>query len=257
MSSDYFWINFGDIPIKARVSLRAKYLQLLVSSQGIIELVQPLGCKTEQALPFLNAHAAWIRRQAQKLATVRQTSIYTWPKIESDAMLPLLGQANKLSIEINPALHTPAIQHDMAEKQVHLQVRSSQVNCEAILLKWLQGTALKQVAVYVEHYGQILQRLPSRIQVRQYKRRWGSLGPDDQLSLHWRLIFSPESVLKYVVLHEMCHLFYRNHGKRFYQLLAKHMPEYLAEEAWLRNQGFLLNFPIPSMDLRLKMKKDT
>lgn len=244
MSNDYFWIRFEDVSIKARISVKAKYLQLLVSTEGTLELVQPLRCKAEQAEAFLRSQTSWIKRQAQKIRAARETSIYTWPKIESGVFLPFLGHANKLSIEINSAISTSDVYHCDKTRQLQLRIRNARSDYGKVLLKCLKSTALAQVTEQVMRYGKTLNRLPTRIQVKQYKRRWGSLSANNDLCVHWRLIFSPESVLKYVVLHEMCHLFYRNHGPRFYQLLAKHMPEYRTEEAWLRNQGFLLNFPI-------------
>ncbi len=252
MGGDYFWIRFEDVSIKARISARAKYLQLLVSTEGILELVQPLSCKAEQAQQFLRAQTDWIKRQAHKLATLRQASIYTWPKIESGVFLPFLGQANRLSLEINSTIRAPVIHHCSTTNQIRLQVRNPHTHYDKILIKWLKNAALEQVTQGVADYGLILKRLPTRIQVKQYRRRWGSLSSNNDLSVHWRLIFAPASVLKYVVLHEMCHLFYRNHGQRFYQLLAKHMPEYRDEEAWLRNQGFLLNFPILPTQIHVK-----
>jgi predicted metal-dependent hydrolase len=244
MKNEYTWIRFEDVSIKVRISLKAKYLQLLVSTDGTLELVQPVGCKVEQAAHFLHAQTAWIKKQAKKLTALRQESIYHWPKIEPGVSLPFLGESIPLSIEINHSRRQPTVWHCQITKQLYLQATPSSVDYEAALVKWFQRTALEQVALQVEYFGQILKRLPAHIQIKQYKRRWGSLSPDNRLSIHWRLIFAPLSVLKYVVLHEMCHLFYRNHGKRFYQLLAKHMPNYPLEEAWLRHQGFLLNFPI-------------
>ena len=46
------------------------------------------------------------------------------------------------------------------------------------------------------------------------------------------IIISPEIIqfkretIEYVIAHEFCHLKYKSHGKRFYQMIEKDFPEY-------------------------------
>ena len=41
-------------------------------------------------------------------------------------------------------------------------------------------------------------------------------------------------IIDYVVLHEICHLKHMNHSKKFYEMLAKYMPDYKEAEAELK-----------------------
>ena len=36
--------------------------------------------------------------------------------------------------------------------------------------------------------------------------------------------------IEYIVAHEFCHLKYKSHGKRFYQLIEKYIPDYKRNE---------------------------
>jgi predicted metal-dependent hydrolase len=67
---------------------------------------------------------------------------------------------------------------------------------------------------------------PPRLQVRALKKRWGSLSPKRTLTLNLDLIRTPKECIEYVVVHELCHLAHHDHGKGFYRLLGKVMPDW-------------------------------
>ena len=58
------------------------------------------------------------------------------------------------------------------------------------------------------------------------KKRWGSCSKQGAIILNTELIKAPSHCIDYVILHEMCHLKYFNHGKAFYNLLVKIMPDW-------------------------------
>ncbi len=47
-----------------------------------------------------------------------------------------------------------------------------------------------------------------------------------------------KEIIEYVIAHEFCHLKYKTHGKRFYQLLEKKMPEYKKYEKEIQEYEF-------------------
>jgi predicted metal-dependent hydrolase len=63
------------------------------------------------------------------------------------------------------------------------------------------------------------------------------------MSFNWRLLLAPESVLDYVVWHEVCHLEILDHSPRFWALLAGRWPRYREDRAWLRRNGATLVLP--------------
>jgi len=64
------------------------------------------------------------------------------------------------------------------------------------------------------------------IQIRKMKKRWGSCSKQATIILNTELIKAPSHCIDYVITHEMCHLRYFNHGKAFYNLLVKVMPDW-------------------------------
>ena len=60
-----------------------------------------------------------------------------------------------------------------------------------------------------------------------YKSKWGSCTPKKRLiCFNINLIFMPLDFIDAIILHELAHLYYLNHGKNFYDLLLKWMPNY-------------------------------
>ena len=76
-----------------------------------------------------------------------------------------------------------------------------------------------------------------RVTVRDNLTRWGSCGPDGAISLNFKLLFMPESVLDYVIIHELAHTKYRSHGPRFWALVERAVPDYRERRKWLRENG--------------------
>ncbi|MFA5746866.1 MAG: M48 family metallopeptidase [Candidatus Paceibacterota bacterium] len=64
------------------------------------------------------------------------------------------------------------------------------------------------------------------ITIRDQKTRWGSCSRRGNLNFNYRIAFLPLRVLDYVIVHELCHLKEFNHSQKFWDLVAKAMPEH-------------------------------
>ena len=79
------------------------------------------------------------------------------------------------------------------------------------------------------------------LRIRDPRTRRGSCGPDGSIMLSMRLALAPLEVFRYVVVHELCHLRWRGHGARFWQLVERQMPGYRDAKDWLRRHGAALH----------------
>ena len=66
---------------------------------------------------------------------------------------------------------------------------------------------------------------------------WGSCSQSGNLNFSSRLLFAPDDVQDYVIIHELAHLVELNHSDRFWKLVSDAMPNYAEKEKWLKVNG--------------------
>lgn len=90
------------------------------------------------------------------------------------------------------------------------------------------AAARQLVEERLEHFQKFYSVAWKRVSIRNQKTRWGSCSRKGGLSFNYRLLFLPPHLRDYIIVHELCHLVELNHSKRFWALLAKSFPDYLA-----------------------------
>lgn len=68
--------------------------------------------------------------------------------------------------------------------------------------------------------------MPNKIRIRNIKYAWGSCSANKNITISYKLICYSKDAIKYVILHELCHIKYMNHSKDFWNLVATYMPNY-------------------------------
>lgn len=120
---------------------------------------------------------------------------------------------------------------------IHVGVigRSSARRVKELLDDWLLAHALVRFQLSLDGCVEKLNRwgVPRpALRIRRMKRRWGSCT-NRAIYLNSELIKAPSHCIDYVVMHELCHVKYRGHNKRFYELLSKVMPDWQKRKARL------------------------
>lgn len=59
----------------------------------------------------------------------------------------------------------------------------------------------------------------NRIAIKNNISNWGSCSMKNNINLNLQLLRLPEELIDFVILHELCHLKHRNHGKEFHKML--------------------------------------
>jgi predicted metal-dependent hydrolase len=65
--------------------------------------------------------------------------------------------------------------------------------------------------------------------IRRMSKRWGSCSPNGRIILNPEIIKTSTGCMRYVIIHELCHLVHPNHSKEFYKLQNEMMPDW---EKW-------------------------
>ena len=75
------------------------------------------------------------------------------------------------------------------------------------------------------------------VTIKSYTARWGSCNIEGNIFLNWKLIMLPESVIDYVLIHELAHINIPNHSKKFWDLVKIKNPDYCKNKKWLKDNG--------------------
>ncbi len=102
-----------------------------------------------------------------------------------------------------------------------------------MLIKKARGVIPEKVAYYAEVMGVSW----GKITIRRQSTIWGSCSAKGNLNFNCLLMLMPESVLDYVIVHELAHRIQMNHSHLFWAEVEKVIPDYKIKRAWLKKEG--------------------
>ena len=75
----------------------------------------------------------------------------------------------------------------------------------------------------------------NQVRIKHNVSNWGSCSVKKNINLNLNLMRLPAELQDYVMLHELCHLKYMNHGKEFHALLESVCPNHKELRRQLRD----------------------
>ena len=103
----------------------------------------------------------------------------------------------------------------------------NEIEIEKKLLEWKLEKLKTFLEEYLEKYTKLLNRNIDYYQIKKLSSAWGIYHKkENYISFNSDLIEKDIECIEYVVLHELCHIFYMNHQKDFWALVEKYMPDY-------------------------------
>lgn len=125
------------------------------------------------------------------------------------------------------------------------QMKKKKEQTELLEIKHLTDDEIRQLVTMareyiperVEYYAKIIGVDYGRITIRNQKTRWGSCSSKGNLNFNCILMLTPDEIIDYVVVHELCHRKEMNHSKAFWKEVENVLPSYKESVRWLRNEG--------------------
>lgn len=192
---------------------RSKRITLRVKKDSTIHVSIPYLVRFSYAENFVLSKTDWIQKKIQE----NTERIKPITEFKSKYHLVRLQAENRVSkckvlkngsdvLILHPSTADPA-SHSI--QTLTKKVITEVLRAEA---KHYLPLKLKELATrYNFSYG--------RVSIRDSKSRWGSCNGKNNISLSLRLMYLPEHLIEYVLLHELCHTKEKNHGPKFWQLL--------------------------------------
>lgn len=205
-----------------RISRKARRLSMRVFPGGRVEVVVPPGVGLPAIERFVSRHRAWAERRSREFALLAPTPDGRRP---AEIHLPLTGQ--RWSTVYENAGRTMV--SDRGDGVLHLRlVRESDRAVGQLLLRWLGGVAAHELQARLDVAARETGIGYERMHLRRQRTRWGSCSTAGTISLNMCLMFQRPEVVRYLMVHELCHRRHMNHSPRFWHLVASHEPHWRA-----------------------------
>lgn len=212
-----------DCPVRWRRSARARRVSLRIDPrEGDVVVTLPMRAGRRAGMALLTTHAAWIM---QRIASLAPSLALT-----DGAEVPLGGVPHRV-------VHDPARRGGAFLENGAIIVTGTAEFLPRRLRDFLRGEAGRRILPLAKGHAESLAVKIKAIRLKDTQSRWGSCAPDGTLAFSWRLVMAPDTVLDYVVAHEVAHLRELNHSPRFWAHVEALTPNRESAVEWLRVNG--------------------
>jgi len=205
---------------RVRVSKRARNLRIQVFPYGGVEIVVPERTRQRDLDAFVREHHDWINRTQNEYLARRADEKYLPDEIDLRAVNERLSLTYSEGAKARARQNGDTLLVCVPEKTVQ--------HVWPVLQGWLKRKARKHLSAELTQLSRTTGLYPSRLQVRLQQTRWGSCSPNGTISLNAAVLLRTPEEMRYVVIHELCHLRHLNHSRRYWQLVERHEPGYRA-----------------------------
>jgi hypothetical protein len=238
-----------DYRLREKVSTRARNIRIEVRPWREVVLVYPRWVARAEALAFLQSRDAWVRGKLAEF-DAREADHPLPPPARWDGTDEILWRGTLVPVFIEPATLRQVqvrIEPERVTVFAPVQVRDHSHKLEQALKRELMRHAGVEARRVLDLEAGRLGVTWTGLAVADPQTQWGSCASDGTVSLSWRLVMAPPAVLRYVSVHELCHRLHMDHSPRFWRLVARQLPGYAEQKAWLRDHGQRLHHYLPKL----------
>lgn len=205
-----------------RQSHRARRLSIKVFPRGRVEVVVPPRTRPEAVQAFVRENTEWINNARASFAELHPPEPFLLPNVIE---LPAIGQRYRVRYERHSAAQM--VRYRSAGNSVVLSGRTGDDKlCVAALKRWLASVAKTEFAPRLDQLSHETGDAFKRMHVRGQKTCWGSHSSSGTISINYCLLFLEPAVVRYLMIHELCHASHMNHSVRFWRRVQKFEPDY-------------------------------
>jgi predicted metal-dependent hydrolase len=205
-----------------RISRKARRLSIRVFPGGRVEVVVPPGVGLPAIERFVSKHRTWAEKRVREFALLAPSVAQRRP---AEIQLPLTGQ--RWNVAYQPGGRGAVT--EARDGLLHVRLaRDSEREVSRLLLRWLGGVALGELRQRLEDTSRDIGIDYARMHLRRQRTRWGSCSTAGTISLNLCLMFQKPEIVRYLMVHELCHRRHMNHSERFWDLVASFEPNWRA-----------------------------
>lgn len=214
-----------------RENSRARRLSIKVFPRGRVEVVVPRRTRPEVVQAFVREHRDWISQARASFATLHPPEPFRLP---DEVLLTAIGQ--RFSVRYERASTGKSVRYRTQANVVVLSGRTDDDRqCVAALRRWLARIARQEFAPHLAALSMATANPYRRMHVRGQRTCWGSHSSSGTISINYCLLFLDPEIVRYLMIHELCHGRHMNHSGRFWKLVAQYEPDYRRFDRALAN----------------------
>lgn len=220
---------------------RSRTLAIVVSASADVIVRVPYSAGLHLVEDFVREKADWILTKQKKFK--KHISLHPKKQFKNGEKFYFLGEEAYLAISKGQKIRTKvSLNNEHIEIVLNENIEDDKVEEEIskALQKWYFKQAKDVISDRVERYSKVMDLYPSKVIIKNQKKRWGSCSFDGIVRFNWRIVIAPLDVLDYIVVHELGHLKVRDHSKKFYSLVEQVLPDYRLRRKWLKDNSLML-----------------
>ena len=223
-----------------RSKKRRKTISIEINRQKQVALRAPFRASDAQILAVVQQRWQWIFTKLAAIeAMIPPTEPVPWYQAKQ---IFYLGQAYPVQEEYFPIPKTRAgCEFSGTVFMLSLSQLVDQAALEALRLKILSAWYTQEAKSYLlertHYFSKCMQVLPQKIIIKTQKRRWGSCDAANNIRYNWKVMMAAPELIDYLVVHELAHIRYKNHGQDFWNFVGTILPDYQSRRQALRDFG--------------------
>ena len=197
-----------------------KNITLKVRPNGEAILTAPKAASDEHIKFIIEKRAKWIAQKCAFFASFKTPQ----KEYVSGEDFRYLGRSYRLKV-VQSKEECVKLQRGYLE--LFVKDKSDLKRKENLVYEWYHEKAMLYFFNILQEFNKIVKQDIKSVKIRQMKTRWGSCNPyKSYINLNIELIKKPKACIEYVIFHELAHLLYPNHSKKFYEHLSLYMPDW-------------------------------
>ena len=210
--------QYGTTNIKFDVKFKnRKTMEIAIEPPDIITVTAPMGTSEERVLEKVQSKGNWIVKKLYYFKHMNYKPIHR--EFVNGESFMYLGRNYSLQIEIDPSVKKPKVKLYRGKFFVTAKDKNEK-DIRGAMELWYRDRAEEVIRDRIKYYGRFFDKEPTNVKIKEQKKRWGSCTYKNELLFNWRSIMAKSNALDYIVVHEMCHMYHKNHSKEFWELLA-------------------------------------
>lgn len=115
----------------------------------------------------------------------------------------------------------------------HVYLQSKDSNPSALVTQWLRDKAAEVLPQKTKEWAEKIGVEYNRVVLKDQRTLWASCSSQKNINYSYRIVKMPTVVQDYLVIHELCHLKFMNHGEEYWNLVGQFSPDYKLHRRWL------------------------